>query len=1287
MDTALRSHQVVYNRFHLISESHQTEQQCTISQLTTYNEVEGTDFWGQPANLQVPNTLETRYSNAEGLSRSELRVQSSDNYGNILETTESSGIITRNEYYPVEGEEGRCPPEPCGVFVSYLKRTTIESSDETSEESLSTDYEYAALPTEHDAPFHNQTLVQPSRLQSSAGLELQIQYHSTPETVPLHGLPEYMTRSQPANEGERKETSLRWAYTLTDETLARTATLTGFDGLTRQQTETLARYSQQVMSQVDGQGVSRRYQRDDLGRLIEVIDAADSAYERRLTVGYVTTQMPAMKVVTDAWGVQTQIHYDGFQREVAVQRQDVDEELYEVQSTHYDEQGRPSVEVLSDYLEGTLLINQTQSYRYDGWGEVCERHTEGLGTEFTEHDKVNRTVTQGRRDEAGETIDVTRTVMNEFEAPERIETLNDGEVYQSVSIAYTPMGKASSVTSPEGEQLRIASRDTFDRPQEIQHFDGSVYTFTHSDLNVSSDSLWQLAIDGLSMGLRTVDGLERVIEVSQFGSTHQREYDTTSGPIPSAIQNGCGQRIQINSIPELQAIEQLFSEHHSAPILTRDYADTNATEAPGTLMHSSGTGGETYYAYYPDGHLATETHIVDEDERDGQLFTTLNGLVHEHHWASRVATWQYNALGQISAMEDGGHRCVYHYDAFGRVIQISIDESGEAVSETYIEYDAHSREVMRRIETKEGEWRQSGQYDVMNRLIERTTLLPASQGQLDEQFEYDAMGRLVAYHVLPSSSSSLWPVNEYHRAFVGQYYTYSAQYNLLSLRTQFDNGDEDVATWEYDPQTQKAVRITHSLTEGENAYPAVITLGYDEDGNLTLVEEEGVAVMNATYTELNQLASLNGVDYRYDGQHQAVKVGEATRYYRQGQWIEESTPDSETHFMAGLDGVTAVEKAGESTRLMKDARGSAVMAQSDEDETRYFNYAPFGTADHGNVRVGFNGEVSEHHWDGYLLGQGVRLYTPAFPRFGVRDPLALFGGGGINAYAYCSGDPINFADPSGYMDIGAIFGNVVGIIGAAVGIALAIPTGGASLTVAAAAAIALGTAEISASAVSIGLEIAGNEEGADIAGYVAGGLGIASGLAGGGGSNVARKADGLGGNWMISHRGQPSEDFGLSPSVKSDKKILSKLPADVKNHGGSIYKVKNVGFDYFIDYPKNIKGKRLNIIGHSTNYSNNIFWMADEADSVDNLFELIKQSSIKFDSIRYIACFTGMNGIAERTVKAFNVPVKAHMDEIITFDKPLGSSWLTRHSHNDTQKLSLISISKDQKSFWKWFGI
>lgn len=72
----------------------------------------------------------------------------------------------------------------------------------------------------------------------------------------------------------------------------------------------------------------------------------------------------------------------------------------------------------------------------------------------------------------------------------------------------------------------------------------------------------------------------------------------------------------------------------------------------------------------------------------------------------------------------------------------------------------------------------------------------------------------------------------------------------------------------------------------------------------------------------------------------------------------------------------------------------------------------FGIADESQP-VGYNGEHLDLKIGGYLLGAGRRCYSTSLMRFISYDMLSPFGKGGINGFAYCSNDPVNYLDPTG----------------------------------------------------------------------------------------------------------------------------------------------------------------------------------------------------------------------------------------------------------------------------------
>lgn len=94
--------------------------------------------------------------------------------------------------------------------------------------------------------------------------------------------------------------------------------------------------------------------------------------------------------------------------------------------------------------------------------------------------------------------------------------------------------------------------------------------------------------------------------------------------------------------------------------------------------------------------------------------------------------------------------------------------------------------------------------------------------------------------------------------------------------------------------------------------------------------------------------------------------------------------------------------------------------------------------------AGFNGQRPDPVSGYYHLGNGYRAYSPVLIRFTCPDSLSPFGAGGINPYAYCAGDPVNRADPSGHFSLGQWVGMAVGLV---TGIALSVLTEGAAMPV------------------------------------------------------------------------------------------------------------------------------------------------------------------------------------------------------------------------------------------------
>jgi len=105
-----------------------------------------------------------------------------------------------------------------------------------------------------------------------------------------------------------------------------------------------------------------------------------------------------------------------------------------------------------------------------------------------------------------------------------------------------------------------------------------------------------------------------------------------------------------------------------------------------------------------------------------------------------------------------------------------------------------------------------------------------------------------------------------------------------------------------------------------------------------------------------------------------------------------------------------------SLQLIGTNKANSTLLAYDSSTRQVSLYSAFGSVDNAQseFRPGFNGERPDPLSGVSHLGNGYRAYNPILMRFTCPDNDSPFGVGGINPYAYCQNDPVNFADPSGH---------------------------------------------------------------------------------------------------------------------------------------------------------------------------------------------------------------------------------------------------------------------------------
>ena len=154
------------------------------------------------------------------------------------------------------------------------------------------------------------------------------------------------------------------------------------------------------------------------------------------------------------------------------------------------------------------------------------------------------------------------------------------------------------------------------------------------------------------------------------------------------------------------------------------------------------------------------------------------------------------------------------------------------------------------------------------------------------------------------------------------------------------------------------------------------------------------------------------------------------RFYQRDQWVTAIQGNVVTSLLRNNHQALAQLDPTGTSLLATDLSGSTISLVKPLHPVNNVVSSPYGysrSLDSAGALVGFSGELPEAITGHYLLGNGHRAYNPVLMRFNSPDSLSPFAKGGINAYAYCSGDPVNWRDPTGHIRLPAKLLSVLGV--------------------------------------------------------------------------------------------------------------------------------------------------------------------------------------------------------------------------------------------------------------------
>ncbi len=401
-------------------------------------------------------------------------------------------------------------------------------------------------------------------------------------------------------------------------------------------------------------------------------------------------------------------------------------------------------------------------------------------------------------------------------------------------------------------------------------------------------------------------------------------------------------------------------------------------------------GNSESFRYDRDGNMAEST------DRNGvrviHTYNMFHSLTARRSEGGDICeNFTYYPDGKLKTAIGGGMRYAYGYDRDFNLTGLT------TFMDEYWDGDAgHYRKVLAR---------NAYRYDKAGNCVEKATLLGKTK------FVYDSLNRL---------AEASYPEGR------REYYTYDKADNRLTMTT-----DTLLETYTYDSASRLTERSIHDLAEnGQTAYgqpeiPAadrIYQYTYDRQGN-TLSDGENTY----TYDSLNRLTQVNtkagGIQKnRYDGEGLRAELEENGRLVRflfhNGEVVlEEPTEDAVTRYIRGYDLISSDSAAAKTYYHYTSDNLGSITHITDEDGNicNQYEYDAFGSfaikEETIQNRFCYTGEQYDPITSQYYLR--ARFYNPVIGRFLNED---TYYGDGLNLYAYCHNNPVNFVDPSGHYD-------------------------------------------------------------------------------------------------------------------------------------------------------------------------------------------------------------------------------------------------------------------------------
>ena len=1009
-----------------------------------YYAIPGIPFERQPNQFQLVKKKTTTWRDLDGMRQEVHRTEFNADGNPILEI-QPDGNQIQMVWYAAEGETG-CPAEVNG-FARFLKESVVIPNQEDYSTPIQKEsYTYTNLGS-------SDLVVAKQQMKYSDGELLQsrlFDYVIDPNQMDygrLNAIHDILYAN--GDHAVAYDSYQSFGFTVCGNEIIEDTHFMGHDGCEATTQTVYSAFAKHVLRETNRQGEVSSYVYDSMGRILRSTQAVGTKYESSRYWEYSLTNEGPVTHITDALGNQAKSYFDGLGREL--RKYGFDHKgtgkWVELLNQEYDSMGQIKQKTVRDLQTSD---NQFVNYSvrtdidYDGWGQMgMLQFTDGIKV-YQESDIVGLTSMRWQLWGNVCSGQWKKTMHSKSQRLEKEERINlQGQVVGSKLYYWDGLGRLREEVDELGRRVKC-TYDAYGQILTKTMSDGTRLKYSYVPY-LKGGEIARIEVSNAEgtqwvMGEQEFDSLGRLRKIQTGGRVTQYQYEGAS-PVPTKVIQPDGTVIDYTYIVELgNAIAQVKANDL---IQTFDY-----DSATGEVIKSTEGLVSNTHCWNDYGLLEAETTTINNNIYDTDYQWTLRGKPVSHRDITGAQTrYERDQFGRVIRLVDQDVKADLVYDNLGRLHKKKVESTGSSTKiETEFEYNEFNQAVAEIIkDSNETQLRIERSWLKNGLLHQQTTKLNANSIK-KEEYTYDVRNRLVEYTI----SGSTFPTDGYGQSFRKQVYEYDALNNIKRVETTLENAQVDIAVYDY-ANSADPTQLT-SVTHSHKAYPAYVELAYDACGRM-IVDQGGVKLRYDALGRLTQLEGQQHSSYQYNANNQlvnqTVKGGKNCQlHYRAGALVNQVLVEEEKkiRWIKGGAGYLAVNDSQDiSLTASGQNEGLFWSLKNSDTQGKLHQYGAYGQGREEEFLPAFTGERQDPISGNYHLGNGYRSYNPVLMRFNCPDSLSPFGAGGINAYAYCAGDPINMIDPSGHsaMGIAGLFsGGLItqglGHLGAGGGIALGV---------------------------------------------------------------------------------------------------------------------------------------------------------------------------------------------------------------------------------------------------------